>query len=83
MNEALEMIKSFLEDDGEDAVSFSIALENYLCDSYDVIAKENPEVADALCEELPEICASFETGADVNEFKKKIRTEYRKALALV
>ena len=47
MNEVLEMIKSFLEDDGEDAVSFSITLENYLCDSYDVIAKENPEVADA------------------------------------
>ena len=83
MNKILEMIKEFLETDTTDATRFSIDLEDALYDNYDEMMDENPEVTEVLNEELPDICAAYELGEDIEEFKKRIKKEYEKALVLM
>lgn len=80
MNKILEMIKAFLESDSDNATDFSIELEDALCDRHDQMAAENKEAAEILNEELPDICADYEFGEDIQAFKDKVRTEYEKAM---
>jgi len=83
MNEILEMIRAFLQSDSEDATEFSVKLEDALCNQYDQMMKENKEATEILNDELPEICADYEPGKNVQEFKDKIRAEFEKALRLM
>ena len=80
LNEVLEMFEQFFT--GEyDPLVFSVDLPDCLCAYYDEMFAAAPKVTEILNEELPEICADYETGFDVEAFKKKVRTEYEKALA--
>lgn len=83
MNKIFDMIKAFLESESEDATDFSIQLEDALCENYDEMAAENKEAANLLNEDLPDICADYEFGENIEKFKDKVRAEYEKALALM
>ena len=83
MNRILEMIKAFLDEDVTDATDFSVELEDALCDGYDAMVEENPEVTEILNEELPDICAAYELGDDIEEFKEKVKAEYEKAIKMM
>lgn len=80
MDEILTMIKIFLDADIYDATDFSIELEDALCEKYDELVSENQRAAGILNEELPDICAGYEIGNDIGEFKAKIKVEYEKVL---
>lgn len=81
LNEVLEMFEQFFT--GEyDPLVFSVDLPDCLCAYYDEMFAAAPNVTEVLNEELPEICADYEPGFDVEAFKKKVRTEYEKALAV-
>lgn len=81
MNRIFGMIEEFLKSNTTDATDFSVELEDALCDEYDAMAAEHYEVAEILNEELPDICAAYELGDNIEEFKGKIKKEYEKALA--
>ena len=83
MNKILEMIKEFLNADVADATDFSVELEDALCDHYDEMTAEHPEVAEILNEELPDICAAYELGDDIEAFKEKVKAEYEKAIKMM
>lgn len=44
---------------------------------------ENPDVTEVLNEELPDICAKYEYGDDIEKFKDKIKNEYDKAIKIL
>ena len=84
--EVMTKIKHFLEETPKDIYEFSIWLEDTLVDDYDAMAAEQPEATYLLGQEVPDICASAEPGmkaAEIAEFKKLLRAEYNKAMALV
>lgn len=83
MDEIFEMIENFLKSECEDATDFSIDLEDYICDNYDQIATVNEKVAEMLNENLPDICASYEHGMDIQLFKDEIKQEYEKILKII
>lgn len=80
MNEVIEMIKNFLVGNYE-PLAFSYDLPDVLINKYDDMLKENEEVTKILNEDLPEICAEYEEGMDIQEFKTKVKKEYEKAFA--
>lgn len=45
------------------------------------MAAENQIATDILNDELPDICAGYECGADIETFKSKIKAEYERVLA--
>ena len=81
LNEVLEMFEQFFA--GEyDPVVFSVDLPDCLCAYYDEMFAAAPKLTEILNEELPEICADYEPGFDVEAFKKNVRAEYERALAV-
>lgn len=79
-------IKIFLENTPEDIFDFSVDLEHYLALHYEEMAKAQPAAVDILEEEVPDICAAGEPGmskAEIEEFKRLLKTEYEKALKAV
>lgn len=79
-------IKMFLENTPEDIFDFSVDLEHYLALHYEEMAKAQPAAVDILEEEVPDICAAGEPGmseAEIEEFKRLLKTEYEKALKAV
>lgn len=58
---------------------FSLFVEDFLCDNYDAMYSENPEVTELLNEDIPEICAIMEPGLDDTEFKEKLKVQYEAA----
>lgn len=80
MNELKRMIEKFLS--GEyDALEFSLDLEDYLVIHYDQMYAENPSATLALNDNLPEICADYERGADPAPFMAAVKREYERAMA--
>lgn len=77
------MLETFLSEDITDATSFSIELEDALCDYYTEMETENSSLAAYLNEDLPDICASYEIGMDMAEFKKVIQEIYENAIKLL
>ena len=63
---------------------FALYVQDYLCDNYDEMYKENAEVTEFLNEDLPEITDIAEYGDDKRneEFKRRLRIEIDKAKEL-
>lgn len=79
-------IKDFLENTPPDIYEFSIILEDALVDDYDAMYKDQPKATEVLANEVPYICASAEPGMtseEIEEFKKRLKIEYEKALKAV
>lgn len=85
VTEILEYINVFLQADvdSEDAVEFSIRLEDMLCDRYDEMKATNPFATKLLNENLPDLCADCEEGMDVSLFKERIKKEMDVVAVLV
>lgn len=82
----MNYIKDFLENTPPDIYEFSVILEDALADDYDEMYKEQPKATESLADEVPYICASVEPGMvpeEIEEFKRKLRIEYEKALKAV
>lgn len=82
----MDYIKDFLENTPEDIYEFSIILEDALVDEYDAMHEEQPRATEILSNETPDICATGEPGMkpeEIEQFKRKLRTEYEKALKAV
>ena len=79
-------IKDFLENTPDDIYEFSIVLEDALVDDYNAMHEEQPRATEIVPNETPDICASAEPGMtpeEIEEFKRKLRVEYEKALKAV
>jgi len=63
---------------------FALYVQDYLCDNYDEMYKENAEVTEFLNEDLPDITDIAEYGDDKRneEFKRRLKIEIAKAKAL-
>ena len=63
---------------------FALYVQDYLCDNYDEMYKENAEVTEFLNEDLPDITDIAEYGDDKRneEFKRRLRIEIDKAKEL-
>ena len=85
-NKIMNYIKDFLENTPDDIYEFSVVLEDALVDDYDEMYKEQPRATEVLADETPDICASAEPGMkpeEINEFKRKLKMEYEKALKAI
>lgn len=79
MNELKKMIEDFLT--GEyDALDFSYDLPDFLMEHHKQLETEAPDVYRAFADELPDICASFERGADPAPFVKAVREKYEEVM---
>ena len=67
-------------DGAYDPVEFSLDLETYLFEHYDEMMREDPVLTEELNDNFPDICASFERGADPTPFIKAIKKEYERIL---
>lgn len=82
----MNYINNFLKNTPDDIYEFSIVLEDALVDDYDAMYKDQPNATDVLAEEVPYICASAEPGMtqeEIEEFKRKLKIEYDKAMEAV
>lgn len=79
IEQAFQMINDFLNDK-YDPLEFSYDFPDFLIDKYDIMENENIMVNSILNDDMPEICAEYEMGADSDEFKQKIKSEYERAL---
>ena len=82
----MNYIKDFLDNTPEDIYDFSCDLEGMLARHYDEMYTEQPKATEILNDETPDICASGEPGMtweEIEEFKRKLRIEYEKALKAV
>ena len=63
---------------------FALYVQDYLCDNFDEMYKENAEVTEFLNEDLPDITDIAEYGDDKRneEFKRRLRIEIDKAKEL-
>lgn len=85
-DEIMNYIQDFLNNTPEDIYDFSCELEGLLGEYYDVMRNEQPEATRILNNETPDICATGEPGMslqEIEEFKRKLRIEYEKALKAV
>lgn len=80
ITKVLTNIKEYIERP-VDSFNFSIELEDYLCENYDVMRIENAEVTDFLNETLPDICASYKEDNE-KEFVKAITKQYELAIQM-
>lgn len=80
MTEVHEMIREFLAG-SYDPLAFSYDLPFCLCEYYDDMHSEDPTITELLNEELPEICADYERGADPAPFMAAVKREYERAMA--
>lgn len=83
IKQLLDKIEEFLNDRDADALGFSIEVEDYLVEAYDKMMKEDAAVTYLMNENLPDICASYEVGMDISEFKTQIEAEYNLILQLL
>lgn len=80
MNEVLQMIEDFLN--GKyDPLDFSYDLPDALIDHHAEIDEISPGLYAILSDELPEICADYERGADPAPFMAAVKREYERAMA--
>lgn len=82
----MNYIKGFLENTPNDIYEFSVILEDALVDDYDEMYNEQPRAMEILADETPDICASAEPGMtqeEIEEFKRKLKIEYDKAMEAV
>lgn len=82
----MNYIKDFLDNTPEDIYDFSCDLEGMLVRHYDEMHAKQPKATEILNEEMPDICASGEPRMipeEIEEFKRRLRTEYEKALKAV
>lgn len=82
----MDYIKDFLDNTPKDIYEFSIILEDALVDNYDEMHKEQPRATEILANETPDICATGEPGMkpeEIEEFRRKLKIEYDKALKAV
>lgn len=79
IRQAIQMINEFLN--GEyDPLDFSYDFPDFLIENYDALENEDEIINEALNDNLPEICAEYEIGADTENFKDEVRAEYERAL---
>ncbi|MBF1037084.1 MAG: hypothetical protein HXL15_06610 [Parvimonas sp.] len=64
------------------SLDFSLYLEDFLCDNYDEMYKENAEVTEFLNEDLPDICAEMDLGIDDKPFLDKLSQQLKLAKEL-
>jgi hypothetical protein len=68
---------------GNKTYPFYLELEKELLyDNYEEMYKENKEITEFLNEEIPELCAMVSDEIGIDEFKKRLKVEYLKALEL-
>ncbi len=79
IEQAFQMISDFLNNK-YDPLEFSYDFPDFLIDKYEIMEKENKEVNDIFNDNMPEICAEYEMGANAGEFKQKVKSEYERAL---
>lgn len=82
----MNYINDFLKNTPDDIYEFSIVLEDALVDDYNAMHEEQARATEILANETPDICASAEPGMtpeEIEEFKRKLRVEYEKALKAV
>lgn len=79
MNELKKMIEDFLNGN-YDALDFSYDLPDFLIEHHEQLEAEAPDLYRVFADELPDICASFERGADPAPFAKAVREEYEKVM---
>lgn len=88
----LTMMADFL--DGKiDAEDFSFTFPDVLVEQWDEIEQENPQLANLLNEDMPDLCANFEPDPQARsqrpeylneaQFKKRVDAIYKEALKLV
>lgn len=77
IEQALQMIDDFLND-RYDPLEFSYDFPDFMIAQYEIMEKENKAVNDIFNEEIPEICADYEMGEAADDFKSKIKEEYKK-----
>jgi hypothetical protein len=78
VDEILKITKAFLA--GEyDPLDFSYDLPDMLAELYDELEKESREINAVLQDNLPEICADYEIGADPVPFRNAVRAEFKRA----
>ena len=65
-----------------DALEFSCDMEDFFCDNYDAIKKENKDIATILNENLPELCAEGEPGFNPTHMIEELKKVYEKVKAL-
>ena len=82
IHEILTIMQTFLMEETNDATDFSIKLEDMLFDYYEEMHNENLVVTEFLNEDLPDICAGYELGNDIDEFKAAIKNIYDIAIQL-
>ena len=63
-------------------LDFSFYLEDYLCDNYDQMYEEDPDLTEMLNENIPEICSIMEPGMEDGVFKDKLGEEINKITTL-
>ena len=61
---------------------FAFYVQDYLCDNYDEMYKENAEVTEFLNEDLPDICAEMDLGIDDKPFLDKLSQQLKLAKEL-
>ena len=61
---------------------FALYVQDYLCDNYDEMYKENAEVTEFLNEDLPDICAEMDLGIDDKPFLDKLSQQLKLAKEL-
>ena len=77
--QAIQMINEFLN--GEyDPLDFSYDFPDFLIENYDVLENEDRAINEILNDNLPEICAEYEIGADTENFKDEVRAGYEGVL---
>ncbi len=82
IEQAFQLIRDFLNDK-YDPLDFSYDFPYFLIDKYEIMETENKAVNDIFNEEIPEICADYEMGEVPDDFKRKIREEYERALQAI
>ena len=81
VNKALNTMRDFLN--GKyDPLDFSYGFPDFLVEYYNAMYAENPEITEILNDNMPEICAEYELDAPDEDFKKKVRIEYERAIRI-
>lgn len=78
LEELKKMINDFFDKNysKEETLNFSMNLEDFICDNFDEMVKEDKDLTLELNEEMPDICATYIRGDDPEPFKKLLKKEY-------
>lgn len=74
IEQALNMVKRFLKNEYP-PLEFSYDFPDFLIEHYNEMEAENKKINDILNDNMPEICAEYEQGANATAFIQKVKAE--------